>query len=155
MSSSIMNQYRILRGFTLGLIESLDESIADIIPEGYNNNIRWNIGHILVSQYYIMYGPEQAAKRMPAAYGALFGRGSTPRDWQRELPSFATLAEELRTQMERIEQDFTNRLDEVLPQPMTLGDGMEMKTFGELMIFTFYHEGWHAGYIQSLKRSLR
>ncbi len=39
----------------LNLVNSLSIEQLNIIPQGYNNNIAWNFGHIIVSQQTICY----------------------------------------------------------------------------------------------------
>lgn len=154
MSQAILAQYRMIRGFTLNMIKQLHEETLNVVPTGFNNNILWNVGHILVAQDSLLYGPTQAANLSTAKYNELFRPGTKPADWTGELPSLAALTQELEAQMERIERDFSTRWDERLPQPFTLRSGAEMTTYGEVMIFTLYHEGWHAGYINSLKHAI-
>lgn len=154
MSHAISKQFEMLRGFTLTMINHLKEEQIDIVPDGFNNNIRWNIGHILVAQDYLLYGRDQAANIVKPGYVELFNQGTKPADWTGEVPSLATLAADLEAQMSRIEKDFGHRWDEKLPKPFILRPGTEMTTYGEVMIFTLYHEGWHVGYIQSLKRAM-
>ncbi len=155
MSHAISKQYEMIRGFTLTMINHFNEEIINIVPEGHNNNIVWNVGHILVAQDYLLYGREMAAEIVKPGYVEMFNQGTKPADWNGEVPSLATLATELKEQMSRIEKDFGHRWDEPLPKPFVLRPGTEMSTYGEVMMFTLYHEGWHVGYIQSLKRAIR
>lgn len=154
MSHSINKQYEMIRGFTLSMIDHLNEEMIDIVPVGHNNNILWNVGHILLAQDFLLYGWEQAAKIVKPGYAELFNQGTKPADWKGEVPSLATLAADLQAQKSRIENDFGHRWDEPLPKPFVLRPGVEMATYGEVMMFTLYHEGWHVGYIQSLKRAI-
>jgi len=49
-SEALMEYYRFVRMGTLQLLKSIDENVVDEIPNGHNNSIRWNAGHILVSE---------------------------------------------------------------------------------------------------------
>ena len=46
MNEAIFNQLDFARGGTLKSVENVTEQEADIIPEGFANSIRWNLGHI-------------------------------------------------------------------------------------------------------------
>ncbi|TWG30554.1 DinB family protein [Geobacillus sp. C56-T2] len=35
----------------LRVVDGLTEEEADIVPKGFNNNIRWNLGHVYLDQY--------------------------------------------------------------------------------------------------------
>ena len=45
-----LKQFEITRGALLKFMETLDDKIADTCaPEGFNNTIRWHIGHVLTA----------------------------------------------------------------------------------------------------------
>jgi len=46
----VLRQVEVVRAITLQKLESITEDVADIMPEGFNNTIRWNVGHILIVQ---------------------------------------------------------------------------------------------------------
>ena len=50
MREFLFNQLKAVRGDTINVVKELSESQADSIPEGFNNNIRWNLGHVYVVQ---------------------------------------------------------------------------------------------------------
>ncbi|MFD1134767.1 DinB family protein [Paenibacillus urinalis] len=43
-----LNTYRME---LLHLVQDLTEEEAEMIPTGFNNNMRWNLGHIILDQY--------------------------------------------------------------------------------------------------------
>ncbi|CAM5180756.1 DinB family protein OS=Ureibacillus acetophenoni OX=614649 GN=SAMN05877842_103228 PE=4 SV=1 [Ureibacillus acetophenoni] len=47
----LFNQIKSYREHVLYLLDELSEQTAEEIPTGYNNNIRWNAGHIYTDQY--------------------------------------------------------------------------------------------------------
>ena len=47
----IFNQLKSYRNDTLSLLEDVSAEEAEIIPKRFNNNIRWNMGHIYLDQY--------------------------------------------------------------------------------------------------------
>lgn len=50
MDQIIFKQLKFVRSVTVRAVEGLSEGILDSIPEGFNNNIRWNLGHIYLVQ---------------------------------------------------------------------------------------------------------
>ena len=44
-----LKQFEITRGALLQFMETLDDKTADTQPEGFNNTIRWHIGHVLTA----------------------------------------------------------------------------------------------------------
>ncbi|KQL44092.1 hypothetical protein AN963_21930 [Brevibacillus choshinensis] len=151
-SSYILDSYDLVRSLTLGALNSTSEEVADIIPAGLNNNIRWNLGHILVTQDFFMYGP--SCPHLPANYLALFAAGTNPANWEGDVPSLATLAAQLEEQKARIKETFGDRFDEKLPQPFQLGKKGTMNTFGELFAFSLFHEGMHMNAFATLNKTI-
>ena len=44
-----------IRQFLVTKLEKLDNEQLDTIPEGFNNNIRWNIAHLIVTPHLLTY----------------------------------------------------------------------------------------------------
>ena len=47
----LFNQLNSYRSYILHVLENVTKEEADIVPNGFNNNIRWNMGHIYLDQY--------------------------------------------------------------------------------------------------------
>lgn len=151
-NSFVWNQYDLVRGITLATLEHTSEEAANIIPEGFANNIRWNLGHILTCQYMLLYGP--GCKHIPESYAAMFSPGTKPADWQGDIPSLETLAAQFKEQSARIKEKFDPLLHQSLPEPFKLGNKGTIHTFGEMLLFTLYHEGMHMGMISGLRKGI-
>ena len=65
-----------------------------IRPEGFNNTIRWHIGHVLTATEVFMFGKE--FKQLPTEYPGMFGYGSRPSKWKTEGPSLEVLTTQLK-----------------------------------------------------------
>ena len=50
-----LKQFEITRGALLTFMETLDDKTADTQPEGFNNTIRWHIGHVLTAAEVFMF----------------------------------------------------------------------------------------------------
>ncbi len=146
MSDLIKRQFELTRGTILKDIENVSETNFDVLPEGFNNNVHWQLGHVLVAAEKFLFGP---AGQLPEEYGKLFGYGSKPSDWEGEVPSVATLVEQLKEQLNRIKELPNDRFDEKLPEPV-LGN----TTYGELASLTAFHEANHSGQIYAMVRFL-
>ncbi|KMZ40138.1 MULTISPECIES: DinB family protein [Bacillales] len=150
--SFVWNQFDLIRGMFLARLTEITEEEADVVPNGFQNNIRWNIGHILLTQDFLLFGPE--GMKCPPHYAAMFAPGTKPADWQKEGPSLEAFAAELKEQHVRIKEEFHSRLNDPLPKPFELGDKGTMHTYGEMMVFTLFHEGMHIGCISSLRKAI-
>ena len=111
MSHFLFEQLQFVRQGTLHIIKDISETQADIVPEGFNNNIRWNLGHIYL--VHALFSQDRA----PSGYGSLFKMGSKPADWTVQPPALPELLELLEAQPNRIQEQLLDRLDESLPYP--------------------------------------
>lgn len=146
----LLKQIAAFRHNTLSAVEGLTEEEADFIPEAFNNNIRWNLGHIYLDQYDWLYHKTREDNPAPKHYRELFGYGTKPEDWQQTPPTLEELCNRLMEQVQFIEQEFGYRLDQELDGPTELG----MSTFAEVLPRTFYHEGMHLGAILAIRKAI-
>lgn len=137
-----------IRSRMLAQLENVSEELADRIPAGFNNNIRWNLGHILTIHDMLIFQLNNEKSGFPADYPALFKNGTKPADWQQTPPALEVLTQQLEEQMKQIRETFSGRLDQEAAKPFR-----EMKTIGEIINFSFYHEGLHTGFIWAMKKA--
>ncbi|SFS54220.1 DinB family protein [Marininema halotolerans] len=152
--SFLIQQYTFSRHITLATLESTTETLADVIPETSTNNIRWHLGHILVSTDMLLFGKiDEASSGIPQHYLSLFFVDTSPANWKNEnVPTLTELRELLTSQIERV-QVFDKKIEEPLPQPFTV-QGHTINTFGQMLSFITWHEGYHHGFINGLKRAV-
>jgi hypothetical protein len=146
--AQVFEQFRLWRRWTIELVDSLDEIIIDRIPHGFSNNIRWNIGHILVGWDHAVYTNLQKDRQLPPQYHAMFPTGSMPSLWVDTPPSLIELRNNLVKQQDELIDAARGRLEENLLEPF-----LHMNTIGEIILFQLTHEALHAGIITSIRRS--
>ncbi|MFC4617151.1 DinB family protein [Camelliibacillus cellulosilyticus] len=135
---------------TLKELDATSEAIADKMAEGFSNNIRWNFGHIVTVTESIVCRLAGATSELPGNYMTLFASGTSPKDWQGEVPSLKELREQLEKQMARIQNTFYDKLDN-----KTVEDFLGLETVRDAILFAIYHEGMHLGTIKGLKKGLQ
>jgi hypothetical protein len=150
----ILHQLHIARGITSNYLKSFPEEIADIVPTGFNNNIRWNFGHIPVVTEKLVFAPVGENILLPKEFFAFFNAGTHPKDWEEPAPSFLEIDSILTEQKKRLINRFSDRLDEKLSKPFELRKNMTFHTIGELLLFSCYHEAMHIGTIKSMKKAI-
>ncbi|PLS01378.1 DinB family protein [Neobacillus cucumis] len=147
MSELLFKSFELTRSFLLKNLGTLDESIADVQPEGFNNTIHWHVGHILTVAEQFMFGFPKKSTNLPAGYMELFATGTKPADWKGDIPSVNELTEQLKEQIKRIKEIPKESFNERLKTPF-----LGQETFGELANFAIFHEANHLGQIHSMKR---
>jgi hypothetical protein len=145
----LFKQLESFREETLGLLDHITENMADIVPKGFNNNIRWNLGHIYLDQYFWIKAVTKEPITIPEGFNNWFGFGTKPSEWKTEPPSLDVLKELLTKQPQVIREQYGKRLEEEF-SPTELG----MNTIAQVLVRTIYHEGLHAEAIKSIIRFL-
>ncbi|MGE6720688.1 DinB family protein [Peribacillus frigoritolerans] len=154
MEQTIIHHMETVRKITEQTIKKIPENISDIIPKGFNNNIRWNFGHIALVQEKLVFGLLGEEMKIPKNYEQFFAAGTKPVKWEETPPSFAEIAGVLTEQKTRIKDFLQGRLHEKLPTPFTNRGGITFYTVGETFLFSFYHEALHIETIKRLYRSI-
>lgn len=150
MSELLFKQFALTRRNFLQEIEGLNREQASFQPEGFNNNIHWNTGHVLTVTEQFMMGYPKKSNHLPENYIELFGNGTRPSDWIGNVPSVEELASQLKAQLERINEVPASMLDQKLKQPI-----LGMETFGELANMALFHESYHLGQIHAMKKLVK
>jgi hypothetical protein len=148
----VWNQLAFIRSVTLKAVEDLAENQADLIPHGFNNHIRWNLGHIYLVQEKFSMGFAGEPMHLPEGFESLFGNGTKPSDWTTPAPALPQIMELLQEQPKRIEEGLKHRMSEKVAQPFTTRSGLTLLTVGECVNFTLYHEGMHFAAIKAIRR---
>lgn len=146
------NQFQLTRGMVLNFINSLNEEVTEVQPAGFNNNIHWHVGHLLVTAESFMFAYPKNSVHIPAEYAALFGTGSKPADWQGEVPSIQELAGLLKEQAGRMAEIPGEVFEQTLPFKFPV-DGIN--TFGDLYKLMLHHEAEHLGQMKAMKRMIQ
>lgn len=152
METYLFHQIAFVRNQTVRAVQGLTEDALDRVPEGFNNNIRWNLGHIYQSQERFAFQFAGEPTELPDAFPRLFARGTKPADWNEEPPSGDMLLAMMARQPERIRQTLAGRLHEKAKEPFTTSTGLTLDTVGAFLTYTLYHEGMHYQAIALLKR---
>ncbi|MGG3451088.1 DinB family protein [Domibacillus aminovorans] len=156
MKNYIFKQLRFVRDNTIGHVSEMNEETSLFIPEGFNNNIKWNLGHIYVVQEKFPFHFVGEKMIIPDHFTELFSPGTKPVDWgERMLPTIHELIQLLENQVNRIEQALEFRMKEAIEQPYTTSTGLTLSTVEEFLSFCLYHEGMHFDAIKSIKRMIR
>ncbi|TQR15526.1 DinB family protein [Psychrobacillus soli] len=154
MKQTILLHMDTLRSITLKSIDKIPEELADVVPEGFNNNIRWNFGHIAFVQERLVYSVLGEKMGLPIEYEEFFSPGTKPADWNGNPPTLAEISSVLTEQTARIKAFVPDRYSESLPTPFTNRMGISFYTLGETLLFSFYHEGMHMETIKRLYKTI-
>lgn len=138
------NYLRFIEPFTL---EQLNK-----IPEGFNNNIIWNVGHIIVVQQSLVYRLSGQPMQVTDEIFNLYKPGTKPeKNITREEAD--ELKQLLITHCEQTKKDIEQGLFTSFTGRMT-PTGFDLTSFADALEFNNYHEALHLGMMMSIRKLL-
>ncbi|GGB61626.1 DinB family protein [Fictibacillus barbaricus] len=150
----IFDQLEFARNITFKVAEGITEENADLIPDGFPNSLRWQLGHIYTSVEGIVFHFANETKNLPRNYGELFNTGTKPVDWNTTPPTIEEIKSLLSEQVKRVRETFEGRLDEKIANPLPIGP-LKLETIGELISFASFHESEHIGIIKTMNHAVK
>lgn len=135
------------------ILENTPEPALADIPEGFRNNIWWNISHILVVQQLLCYKLSGLPLNIPEDLVGMYSKGTFPG----VLPDPAERAEVGRLLVDtvgKLEQDYNDGVFENYTTYKTSA-GFVLSSIDEALQFNLYHEGLHLGTVLSLLKIVR
>lgn len=123
------------------------------IPEGFNNNIWWNIAHVVVTQQKLVYGLSRLPLNISQELVGKYQKGTFPegKPSESEVEEIKTLMFEL---PERTIQDYDKGVFKDFGSYMTTPK-VELNSVEDAIAFNAFHEGLHLGSIMALARAVK
>jgi hypothetical protein len=146
----LFTQLENYRSYILGVLENVTDAEAEVIPKGFNNNIRWNLGHIYLDQYLWIQAVTKEKAGVPEQFQTWFGYGTSPANFTSDTPTIEDLKILLKEQPAQIKAQYGDRIEEEFP-PTEMG----MHTIEQVLIRTIFHEGMHLQTILDLKKCMK
>ena len=130
---------------------SLDQ--LNVIPEGLNNNLIWNIGHIIVSQQLLVYKLSGLPMMISDELVEKYKKGTKP-----EHPATQAEVEELKallfSTIQQTKLDYDAKLFQNYHDYTTSTGNHVLKNAEDAMAFSNFHEGLHLGIMTIIRKFL-
>lgn len=122
------------------------------IPEGFNNNLIWNIGHVIVVQQLLVYRGSGIPMNISKELVSLYKPGTSPLGAVAEAQA-DELKELLISLVDKTEADVQANLFTGYTG-LTTTTGFHLASLQDALVFNNYHEGLHLGYMMSIRKFL-
>ncbi|MFD2640005.1 DinB family protein [Piscibacillus salipiscarius] len=147
-STNLFKQMSFWRSLIVGLLNEIPNDDGYKTPQGFNNNILWNAGHVLVTYEEAFHNFNGASKQLDDKFYSYFSTGTSPNDWNHDdLPTITEVTNLLDQQVKDFQKNWQERLNEPLVKPLEFE-----KTVEELLFFLISHECYHLGVMTSMKK---
>jgi uncharacterized damage-inducible protein DinB len=138
------------------LIDSISGDKLDIIPDGFRNNVLWNAGHLVTVQASLLYTRVGRPSPLDTRYVRFFAKGSSPDDFDNELPPFDEVRQLLEKLIGVTQSDIPELEELAYLEPVTVSVGkMILKSFRDALSFLPLHETYHLGMMTAMKKLLQ
>lgn len=123
------------------------------VPEGFSNNLFWNIAHIVVTQQLLCYRLSGLDTLVSNEWIELFKKGtSTTKDASEQ--DLKDLKELLFSTIEKTAEDIEAGIFKEFTEYPT-STGFVLRSVNDAFEFNNFHEGIHLGYILALKKAVK
>lgn len=135
----------------IALLASHSLEQVNAIPAGFNNNIIWNAGHLLLSQQFLIYhfsGLPMAdfVKDFAPGYGS-----NTKPDGEATQAELDRIIDQLGKTAEQLENDYKSGKFTSYTTYTSEYFGVTMRNIEEALHFNAYHESYHFGFMSAIK----
>jgi hypothetical protein len=138
------------RKILLHFLENNSVEKLNTIPDGFSNNLIWNIGHSIVVQQLLVYKLSGLPLMISDEMVAKYRKGSKPEEiiLEAEINEMKQL---LFSTLEQTKLDFSNAIFKTYSE-FTSMTGYTMTNAQAAMEFNNYHEGLHLGIMMQIKK---
>ena len=141
---------RNLRKYLIELIKGLSTDELNKVPAGFNNNIIWNVAHLIAAQDGICYRRSGLELKTGDAFFDAYKPGTKPEKFvdSNEVERIKSL---LLSTLDELEADYNAGIFKNYTAIITRY-GIELADIESGISFLPFHEGLHIGYIMALQR---
>jgi len=132
----------------LRTVEGLTEKEINTIPEGFKNNIAWNLGHILVMQQLLFYTMSGNTPVVSQELIEKYKKGNRPTE-NISIEEFEMIRDKYVSSIDKVEGDYNSGLFSGY-KPYQTSYGIYINTIEDVIQFIYAHDALHWGIILSM-----
>lgn len=148
--NSVFEVQKTIREILLKVLDGHSLEQLNKIPQGFNNNLIWNIAHCVASQQVLIYKLSGLPMKVSEEFVSKYRKGTKPEGdvSQAEVDEIRAL---LSSTLEQTKKDFAAGIFvHYIEYPTSMG--FTLREINGALSFNNYHEGIHTGIIMSIKK---
>ena len=146
-------QFEILKAnrlIILKVIENLSLEQLNKIPEGFKNNIAWNVAHLPVIQQLLCYKLSGLKMAVSKEMVEKYQKGTAP-NTNMTIKELDEVKKSYLSQIDTFKDDYKNNIFKAYDTYPTSAN-VTLFNISDAIEFNNFHEGIHLGYILALKK---
>lgn len=138
------------RKILLSFLDKYTLEQLNTVPQGFSNNLIWNIAHIVVVQQMLVYNLSGLPMMVSGEMVNKYKRGTKPEHQvtQEEVEEIKVL---LFSTLEKMKKDFANDIFKNYTEFTTM-TGFTLKNAKAAIEFNNYHEAMHTGIMMQIRK---
>ena len=133
-----------------GILKDLTQEQWFAQPEGFANNIAWNVGHLIVAQQGLVYRRLGVPGYISGEMAAMYRPGTSPADWTTTPDTDELLRLFVELPKKMAEDVAAGKFDNYVKPEGGSSGFPPPESAAHALIFNQFHEGVHAGNIGDL-----
>jgi hypothetical protein len=133
------------------IVNHLTLDQMNLIPAGLNNNILWNLGHVLVTQQALTYRLSKQTAKLSSEIIDQFKKGTQPTTYTEDI--FKSIMESFFDVVDQTKADYEAGLFQEF-HSYTTSYGITLENIDDALEFNNAHEALHLGYIMAIRRMI-
>lgn len=149
-------QFELLSTTRQNILNVLKQSSSEslfTIPKGFNNNIFWNIMHVMASQQLLIYGLSQTPFHLDKDFVLQYKSGTKP-SGETNLSMIDFAKNNLLSTVKQLSDDYQQAIFGGFKTIRT-SYGLELQNIEDAIYFNNLHEAMHYGQIKMLQKVLK
>lgn len=150
--NAIFDHHRATRSNLLKVAQGLSLEQLNQLPKNFNNNLIWQLGHVVVTHQLLVYGLSNQPLQLPDELLLRYRKGSKP-----EAEATEAEWEEIKTQLaiqpDQAEKDYKAGLFQEF-KPYETSYGISLHSVEDALRFVNLHEALHLGYAMAQRRAV-
>lgn len=147
---SVFEVQHTIRMFLFNVIENYSLEQLNKIPEGFSNNLIWNIGHCISTQQNLVYKLSGLPTLVSEEFIVKYKKGTKP-EGDVLLEEVEEIRNLLLSTFLQTEKDFEANIFVNFNEYLTSMD-LKLKNIHEALDYNNFHEGIHLGMIMLIKK---
>ena len=136
----------------LKTVEAYTIDEMNVVPEGFNNSLLWNLGHVWVTQKMLHYGLSGLPLNIDDELVNQFRKGSKAIVWKEE--TLSRIKSDFITSVDDLERDLNANIFKEF-RPYRTSYNVELESLDDALWFNNMHEAMHLGYMLAMRKSIK
>ncbi|CAD0001109.1 DinB family protein [Flavobacterium chungangense] len=148
--NSVFEVQKTIREILLKILDNHSLEQLNKIPEGFSNNLIWNIAHCIAAQQSLVYKLSGLPSKVSEDFITRYSKGTKPEGdvSQAEVDEIRRLLSET---LHQVQKDYADKIF-VNYREYTTSMGFTLRNVEDALSFNNYHEGTHTGIIMSIRK---